>query len=1109
MDSIFSFSTPSLLRPLLIAALAAAGLLAANALRVPHLARIGVRGAGRRPLRSGLIVFGLMLSTMFVASSLAVDDTISTAVKTIAVFNLGRVDEDVVGGLGQLGVYNQRFGGEVVEALADNPHVAGVAPALVAPNLLLADETARQVRGGVTGIALMSDHAGPLGDLRDASGRAVSPDGLDPNDVYLSRTLATTLNAHPGDALYLYSALWPGQRFAFTVRAVVTGGPLGDAPAMVLPLGTFQRLLGTPNRINHVYIANTGDGLTGVGYSDEIARRVDSALPRFLRVDTVKQDGVDLAVRAEDIFGRILTLYTSFALAIGLLLVFLIFALLAAERRAELGMVRALGMRRSGVVAMLLYEGGTYDAGAALAGMLAGLGLGLLVVRLVSPVLTQLGFPLKLDVQWHSMAVAFCLGFVFTLITIWLAAWSASRMTVAAALRDLPEPPAPAPSLLRLTRDVVLAPLRLARDPLAVPVALARLSGALIARGIVPVLAGRWLLAQAELVGDILLLSLGVTLLLLGGALLLRWGVLVAYAAWAQRTHPRDALLLAARARLVADRLTALLVGGGIALYWALPLDAPAALGLPRFTGGIETFFVAGVMMVAGAVWALAPNLDLLLAPLRWLLRLGRRRGAVARIALVYPAQQRFRTGVALSLFTLVCFTMVVMATIAASTTKGYDNLPVQSAGYDVAGQPLFAPVGGIGAIESALRRAGDDPHALVAAGSATPLPLGILQPGASNARWSVYPVSQVDGSFLDGVGLPLVARAAGYASDAAVWQAVRTQPGAVVIDAGALSPADYTQLGLQGRPPRFRESALIGPPIAAGLPGLSSLEALNSFGSDADATDPLSQGPLTGADALLADNRFLGEVSLRLRGVAGGPGVIAPTPIWVSDLRGGPAIKLYIVGIVRNDTGERTGLLGSPATFAPIERQQPPFGNQYYYFKVAPGVDAHTEALALGSALLDDGFETTVLQDLLLDVNGPRVFISRVLVALVGLTLLVGMAALAVSGSRAVVERRQQIGMLRALGFRRGHVQAIFLVEALLVGAAGTGLGLLLGLALCRSLFAADFFEQFSTGLTMVVPWHVLAVACAAALAAAALAAVLPAWQAGRVTPADALRFE
>src|SRR6516164_10887236 len=100
-------------------------------------------------------------------------------------------------------------------------------------------------------------------------------------------------------------------------------------------------------------------------------------------------------------------------------------------------------------------------------------------------------------------------------------------------------------------------------------------------------------------------------------------------------------------------------------------------------------------------------------------------------------------------------------------------------------------------------------------------------------------------------------------------------------------------------------------------------------------------------------------------------------------------------------------------------------------------------------SALRSHGFETTVIQDVLLDLNGPRVYISRVLVGLVGLTLLVGMAALAVTGSRSVVERRQQIGMLRALGFRRLHVQTIFLLESLLTGAFGIAIGLVLGLIL------------------------------------------------------------
>jgi putative ABC transport system permease protein len=40
-------------------------------------------------------------------------------------------------------------------------------------------------------------------------------------------------------------------------------------------------------------------------------------------------------------------------------------------------------------------------------------------------------------------------------------------------------------------------------------------------------------------------------------------------------------------------------------------------------------------------------------------------------------------------------------------------------------------------------------------------------------------------------------------------------------------------------------------------------------------------------------------------------------------------------------------------------------------------------------------------------------------------LGLIVGVAALGVISARSVVERRQQIGVLRAVGFRRGMVQA------------------------------------------------------------------------------------
>ncbi len=62
---------------------------------------------------------------------------------------------------------------------------------------------------------------------------------------------------------------------------------------------------------------------------------------------------------------------------------------------------------------------------------------------------------------------------------------------------------------------------------------------------------------------------------------------------------------------------------------------------------------------------------------------------------------------------------------------------------------------------------------------------------------------------------------------------------------------------------------------------------------------------------------------------------------------------------------------------------------------------------------------------------------------------------------------------------------------------------------AIRQNIFAVDFFSQFQSGLTLVVPWAEIALICAAALGASLLAALLPAWQAGRVAPADALRYE
>jgi len=120
----------------------------------------------------------------------------------------------------------------------------------------------------------------------------------------------------------------------------------------------------------------------------------------------------------------------------------------------------------------------------------------------------------------------------------------------------------------------------------------------------------------------------------------------------------------------------------------------------------------------------------------------------------------------------------------------------------------------------------------------------------------------------------------------------------------------------------------------------------------------------------------------------------------------------------------------------------------------------------------------------------------------------LLGVAALAITGTRAVIERRQQIGMLRALGCGHRLIQGAFLCESFAVGIIGSLSGVVLGLILASNIFAVNFFEQFHTGLTFTIPWSELGLIVVVALLASLLAALLPAWQAGRVTPTEALRY-
>ena len=123
-------------------------------------------------------------------------------------------------------------------------------------------------------------------------------------------------------------------------------------------------------------------------------------------------------------------------------------------------------------------------------------------------------------------------------------------------------------------------------------------------------------------------------------------------------------------------------------------------------------------------------------------------------------------------------------------------------------------------------------------------------------------------------------------------------------------------------------------------------------------------------------------------------------------------------------------------------------------------------------------------------------------------LGLLVGIAALGVISTRTVVERRQQVGMLRAIGFQPHMVALSFLLESSFIALTGIVIGVIAGVVLGQNI-VGQFFDVLADGRTFATPWLQIGGIVLLAYGFSLLTTILPAYQAARIYPAEALRYE
>jgi putative ABC transport system permease protein len=112
-----------------------------------------------------------------------------------------------------------------------------------------------------------------------------------------------------------------------------------------------------------------------------------------------------------------------------------------------------------------------------------------------------------------------------------------------------------------------------------------------------------------------------------------------------------------------------------------------------------------------------------------------------------------------------------------------------------------------------------------------------------------------------------------------------------------------------------------------------------------------------------------------------------------------------------------------------------------------------------------------------------------------------------------AILERRREIGVLKALGAADRDVQRLFFAEAAAMGLLGGVLGVAIGWLIARALnFGTDVYltrQQLPSIAIAAVPWWMVVAAIAFSVAVSLAAGIYPAARAAKLNPVEALRYE
>lgn len=1033
------------------------------------IAKLGLRNFYRHKGHAAISIAGLLVGTSIICASMVVGDSIEYYIVEETYNELQLVDLTVAGDNGAV------FNYSIFTVLDSDAEVAaltdGMSP-ILARSATIRHTGTQQFEPSANIIGFEPAADSEFGNFILDDGSEISGENIGASDALINLALADSLGASEGDVLTLTYSLGSYPMTYTVARNITVAGILADEgkarfnPNAGMAMETFnvfmnlesvQTMFLQPNMISHVKISNNGGIQDGTDGSDETASAVWSAvqdlefrgtdmLPVYmpnqtyvqlsysrisedgfslqidgidvpensyslnsesgivyfmsqlqpgqivtagynfsysLDVSTVKQDSIETAKLFNDLISTFLTIFGNFAIIAGVILIINIFTMLAEERKSELGMARAVGMKRRHLMQSFLFEGLTYGLIASALGTLLGVGVGVGLIYMVNNLIDFIDVQLPIHFELFSLVSAFSLGFIITFGTILLTSWKISKLNIIRAIRGIEEP--------NEGRKNLVMPLFGALLTLASAVFCFLYWEDLVVKLIAPsgLIAGiamllwRWIGNRAAITSS----SLGVFV----------------WTYFAIRTFFGD---------MGDDSMDLLFVFSGVLIVLSIVL-------LIMYNSGPVIKVITGTV---GRVRAWRPTI---------------------MTAVSYPLTKKFRTGMSVGMFALVVYMIVMLSVFSNMFVIDVDEETMkQGGGFEIIADVQFSVPDLANAVDPLTNS------------TITSQALSNNISGFTNIMWTYSPKLN------------------------------NTNVSAPAMDLGEMGEM---MAGIQ----------ILG--IDDSFYGNSSFVftgKLDEFATDAEVWDSV--------DAPGSRDVVISSMYSMFLGIE--PGNV----VTFDNVLGLTSEEFRVAGVLDNSMNQILGAFMSKQNL--IQTFQFPMmpselNKNIFMFDLNEGYDAEATAMELERDYAALGMNSIIIRDVAETTLETTTSIFVLFELYLDMGLVVGVAGLGIITIRSVVERTPEIGILRSIGFKRSSVRNAFLIEILFVATMGVLIGVVTGVIISHEIFTV-MVGNFGGDIEFTIPWFKIGYVTAIAYLATIICTIIPAHNASKISPAEALHY-